>query len=164
MQRLHQDDLVGQILLKVRRSVLWVKAKNVVYLVRPIDTQILGRVDPAFNKKRLGKMDLAILVRLQSLVEIFGLRWMSCLSQNTTRVLRESDIGDLLEAGTYALGMPDCSALTDAESIGRALERFRQRKSNSRTCLLLRRNAEEICDGFRLRPLAPKIGQNAWPA
>jgi hypothetical protein len=89
---------------------------------------------------------------------------MPCLSQNTTRVLRESDIGDLLEAGTYALGMPDCSALTDAESIGRALERFRQRKSNSRTCLLLRRNAEEICDGFRLRPPAPKIGQNAWPA
>jgi hypothetical protein len=113
---------------------------------------ILGRVDPAFNKKRFGKMDLAILVRLQYLVEIFVLRWRRYLPQNITMILHESDVADLLEAGTNSLGMPDCSALTDAESIGRALQRFQQRKSNWRTCRLLRCNAEEICDGFKLRP------------
>jgi hypothetical protein len=114
---------------------------------------IMGRVD-AFNKKRLGtNADLGILVRLQYLVEIFGLRWASYLPENATRILRESDIADLLEAGTVASGMPERSASIDAESIGRSLERFQQRKSNSRTCLWLRRSAEEICDRFRL--LAP---------
>src|SRR5580700_10446609 len=34
-----------QILLKVRGSVLWVKTEDFVYLVRPIDTQILGPTD-----------------------------------------------------------------------------------------------------------------------
>jgi hypothetical protein len=112
---------------------------------------IMGRVD-AFNKKRLGtNADLGILVRLQYLVERFGLHWAPYLPQNTTRILRESDIADLLEAGTVASGMPDCSASIDAESIGRSMERFQQRKSNSRSCLLLRRSAEEICDRFRLR-------------
>src|ERR1700756_4406627 len=32
----------SQILLKVRRPVLWVKAKYVVHLVRPIDAQIVS--------------------------------------------------------------------------------------------------------------------------
>jgi hypothetical protein len=54
---------------------------------------ILGRIS-AFKKKRFGKMDLAILVRLQYLVEIFGLRWMPYLLQNTKRILHESDIAD----------------------------------------------------------------------
>src|SRR5690349_10748631 len=35
----------GQILLKVWRPVLWVKAKNFVYFVRPIDIQIVGPTD-----------------------------------------------------------------------------------------------------------------------
>jgi hypothetical protein len=116
---------------------------------------VSGRVDKAFNKKRLGT-NWAFLVRLQDVVEIFGLRWAPYLPQNTTRILRESDIADLLEAGTVASGMPVRSASIDAASIGRSLERFQQRKSNSRTCLWLRRSAEEICDRFRLRPPAPK--------
>jgi hypothetical protein len=117
---------------------------------------VSGRVGNAFNKKRLGKTDVAILVRLRYLVEIFGLRWARYLPQNTTRTLRESDIADLLEAGAVASGMPERSASIDAESIGRSLERFQQRRSNVRTCLLLRRSAEEICDGFKLRPPTPK--------
>jgi hypothetical protein len=117
---------------------------------------VSGRVD-AFNKKRLGtKADWAFLVRLQYLVKIFGLRWAPYLPQNTTRILRESDIADLLETGTVASGMPEHSASIDAASIGRSLERFQQRKSNLRTCLLLRRSAEEICDRFKLRPPTPK--------
>src|SRR4029077_10699121 len=35
----------GQILLKVRRPVLWVKGENLVYLVRPIDAQIIRPTD-----------------------------------------------------------------------------------------------------------------------
>src|SRR6266436_6671770 len=35
----------GQILLKVRRPVLWVKAKNFVYFVRPIHAQIVSPTD-----------------------------------------------------------------------------------------------------------------------
>jgi hypothetical protein len=118
---------------------------------------VSGSVNKAFNKKRLGtKTSLALLVRLQYLVEIFGLRWAPYLPQNVTRILRESDIADLLEAGTFASGMPDRSASIDAASIGRSLERFQKRKSNSQTCITLRRSAEEICDRFRLRPPTPK--------
>jgi len=120
----------------------------------------LGRVDPAFNKKRLGtKTDLGILVRLQYLVELFGLRWMAYLPENATKLLRETDIADLLEAGTNALGTCEPSPLIDAESIGRALERFQQRESNDRTCLLLKQSAQETCNRFRLRPPASKTAQ-----
>src|SRR6185295_921369 len=46
---LHRGSVIrvdgGQILLKVRRFVLRVKAKNVVYLVRPIDVQIVSPTD-----------------------------------------------------------------------------------------------------------------------
>jgi hypothetical protein len=50
----------------------------------------MDRVNPAFNKKRFGtKADWAILVRLQYLIEIFGLRWSSYLPQNVLRVPTE---------------------------------------------------------------------------
>src|SRR5713101_5195116 len=35
----------GQIPLKVRRPVLWIKTKNFVYLVRPINAQIVSPTD-----------------------------------------------------------------------------------------------------------------------
>src|SRR5258707_791259 len=46
---LHRSTVIrvhsSQILLKVRRPVLWVEAKNFVYFVRPIDAQIVSPTD-----------------------------------------------------------------------------------------------------------------------
>jgi hypothetical protein len=128
-------------------------------ILKSEETELAGLLNraPAFNKKRFGtKANLAHLVLLQYLVEIFGMRWNRYLPQNVTRILKDSDIADLLEAGTAASGVSECSTSTDAGSIGRALERFRNRESNSGSCLLLRQSAQEICNAFRLRPPSPK--------
>lgn len=114
---------------------------------------IWNRADSAFVKKRLGmKANLGFLCRLQYFVEIFALRWGPYLRPETTTVLRESDVADLLEAGKSALGLPEKETETCAESIGRALERYTRNSKNSQTCQLLRQSAQEICDGLRLRP------------
>jgi len=118
--------------------------------------QVASRVNSAFNKKRLGTgADWAILVRLQSFVEAFGLRWKPYLPPHTTTILRESDIADLLEAGKAALGLPEDSTFVNPESIGRALERFRQHPGNQWTCASLRQSAQTICDGLKIRPPSP---------
>jgi hypothetical protein len=114
---------------------------------------MLSRANLAFNKKRVGiKADLAILFRLQVFVEAFGLRWTDYLPPNAARNLSDSDIADLLEAGKNARGARGDSTIVDPESIGRALSRFRKRKSNSLTCVLWRRSAHNACGGLRLRP------------
>ena len=119
--------------------------------------EVASRVNGAFNKKRLGSANLALLIRLQYFVQAFGLRWKPYLPPHTTTILRESDIGDLLEAGKAALGLPEDSTFTNAESIGRAVERFRQHKDNQRTCHRLRSDAQRVCDGLKIRPPSPQV-------
>jgi hypothetical protein len=115
--------------------------------------RVMGRVNPAFNKKRLGvKEDLSILIRLGYFVELFGLRWHGYLPPEAATTLRESDIGDLLEAARSAMGVKETF---NAESIGRALERFTQRESNQQTCQILRKSAQDTCDGLKLQPPLP---------
>jgi hypothetical protein len=117
---------------------------------------VLNRVNSAFYKKRMGTTaNWTILVGLQDFVEEFGQRWVAYLPPNAASRLCENDVADLLEAGKNAWGVREDSTFTNPDSIGRALERFRQHKSNSRTCLTLRNRAQEICDGLRLRPPAP---------
>ena len=111
---------------------------------------VSGRANFAFNKKRLGTTaNLGVLIRLQDFVEEFWARWPGHLPPNAAKVLHEKDMADLLEAGIEAWGITEAADI-DPRSIGRALERFRQRKSNSRTCLLLRRSAQEICEKIGL--------------
>ncbi len=114
-----------------------------------------ARANQAFNKKRLGTRDLGILIRLQYFVEAFSLRWEPYLPERTTTNLGEGDLADLLEAGKAALDLPEDSTLVDAESLGRALERFRKHARNQRTCQILRNNAQSVCDGLKIRPPSP---------
>jgi len=125
-------------------------------------TGILGRVNLAFNKKRIGiKKNFAILFRLQKFVEEFGLRWADYLPPTAARNLSDSYIAYLLEAGTDALGLQCHAKLTDAESIGRALSRFQKRETNSLTRLLWRRSAQKVCDELRLRAPDPRTSPGA---
>jgi hypothetical protein len=111
---------------------------------------ILNRVPLAFNKKRVGiTHDLSILVRLQEFVQEFGRRLDARLPPTVARKLNASDLADLVEAGKMALGAEEDSTLTNPESIGRALLRFKTRKSNVRTCLILRDSASQACDNLR---------------
>jgi hypothetical protein len=119
---------------------------------------VLDNVNGAFNKKRFGtSADWALLIRLQDFIKAFGLRWGSYLPLHTTLTLGESDLADLLEAGWAALGLLEDWPFMDAESIGRALERFRRHPRNQRICNSLRNSAQTICDGLRIRPPNPQI-------
>lgn len=123
--------------------------------------RMLSRANLAFNKKRIGRANLAILVRLQEFVEAFAARWTDYLPPNAATNLSDTDIADLLEAGRSAQSVRGDSTIVDPESIGRALSRFRNRKSNSRTCLLWRRSAQKACDDLRLRPPNPQSPPSA---
>jgi hypothetical protein len=109
-------------------------------------TGVLARVDMAFNTKRFGiAANLAILVRLQRFVEEFAFRSESYMPETAAKRLGESDLADLLEAGKAALGLTGDSTITNPSSIGRAIERFRRRKSNEQTLSLWQRSAAEAC-------------------
>jgi hypothetical protein len=116
-------------------------------------TGVLARVDTAFNTKRFGiAANLAILIRLQDFVEEFQFRSESYMPETAAKRLSETDLADLLEAGNAALGLTGDSTMTNPPSLGRALERFRRRKSNEQTLLLWQRSATEACARFRNTP------------
>jgi len=107
------------------------------------------RVNSAFNKKRIGiKADWASLVRLQDFIEEFGLCLAAYWPMRSAKRLSESDLADLLEAGEYAWDPRKKRLYNDPDSIGRTMERFRQRETNALTCVSLRCSAQEICDGL----------------
>jgi hypothetical protein len=109
-------------------------------------TGVLARVDMAFNTKRFGiAACTAILVRLQDFVEEFQFRSQSYMPETAAKRLGEIDLADLLEAGKAALGLTGDSTITNPSSIGRAIERFRDRKSNEQTLSLWQRSAAEAC-------------------
>jgi hypothetical protein len=113
---------------------------------------VRDRVPLAYNKKRAGvDHNLAILVRLQFFIEEFAERLDGYLPQVAAKRLSESDLADLLEAGESASGVHEDLAITNPESIGRALERFRAHKGNARLCQALRANAHKVCDNLKFR-------------
>jgi hypothetical protein len=115
---------------------------------------VLARVDMAFNTKRLGiAANLAILIRLQDFVEEFQFRSQSYMPETAAKRLGEIDLADLLEAGKAALGLTGDSTITNPSSIGRAIKRFRRRKSNEQTLSLWQRSAAEACGRLPNIPL-----------
>jgi hypothetical protein len=113
---------------------------------------VRDRVPLAFKKKRAGaKHNLTILVRLQFFIEEFARRLDGYLPQVAATSLSESDLADLLEAGKSASGLRQKLTMTNPESIGRALERFRAHQGNARLCQALRADAHQVFDNLSLQ-------------
>lgn len=100
----------------------------------------------AFSKKRMGiNANHGILIQLQEFVKEFGRRWNNRLPL-AAKELTSTDIADLLEAGKTALGQPEGLTDTDAESIDKALNRFRKHKDNRPLNEMLKKLALAECD------------------
>jgi hypothetical protein len=112
----------------------------------------LNQIDKAFNKKRIGKSDLRHLIWLQDFIKEFVSRWGRNMSPAASRTLSASDLADLIEAGKASWSQLEDSGITSPESIKLALTRFRLRKSNLRTCWMMRCRATNVCD--LINPLA----------
>jgi hypothetical protein len=105
----------------------------------------------AFSHKRSGnKSDLAILVRLQDIVDEFSRRSGRPLAIGHARHLTASDLADLLEAGKAALGVAEDETLTDVAPIERSLQRFRKHPHNALISALLKEDAVRACNQLGL--------------
>jgi len=97
-----------------------------------------------FSKKRIGiKKNHGILFRLQAFIEEFGRIYADRLPASVIRTLSPESLADLIEAGESATGSSDSE--TSAESIDRALRRFRDHEDNQRICQILTASAREVC-------------------
>ncbi len=133
----------------------WFQAIQPIYLPKVLEEArthvraMLDRAPVTFNKKRAGVThDIAILYRLVEFVDEFTRQFDASTLPASARKLSEADLADLIEAGKAALGESGESTITDPESIGRALERFKARKSNATTRLLWVASAHQACDNL----------------